>query len=833
MDSPSTSNVTADKPIETMSEQAKCTVQHQAVFTDGDAGHTFTVNSHADATYRQGASGEKTDISNFLSRPALIETITWNEGSTFGLQINPWSAYFNQSAVLRKIQNYARLRCKLKVKFVVNASPAYYGLAMASYMPLPQFQAGETKILLGQDQHIVSRSQRPHIYIKPSTSQGGCICLPFVLHKNWFDLPDLSDMDNMGILSVESITTLRNASGVAGGDINISVYAWAEEVELAHTTALIAQSGLVTQSGVQEEYGKGPISSVASAIGAVAGRLGDVPVIAPFARATQIGANAISGIASIFGYSRTPTIDDPKFVKNQPFTSFSSTGLGETVERLTMDPKQGLTVDSRTIGLDGTDEMTIASIVTRESYLTQVEWTEAANAGATLWKTQVHPMLGRRVNEDIWPTPMSYVGMPFGLWSGDIIFRFQIVCSNYHRGRMMVQWDPDGIPNSPLSNVNTRATQVVDISTTRDFEFRVPYASDKPFLYLDQFPGENFGASPPYDSATCNGGLLVSIANSLTSLSGSSDITIVISVRAADNMKYTRPRDLSNTVQLWAQSGLVAQSGVVSPDEHASVEGAPIGGQPLQLMDGHDEDSRLFSVFQGEQFLSIRDLMKRYTHSVTLVTEDTAVDYRSTRLEIMMPRYPPGRGVTTTGLGMFDSASGIATTNYVSVTPMNFFRNCYLAQRGGVRWRLNSFGSSFPEIQAARTVSIRSATGLTFTQSDPLASSAASIARSRSQEPAGFSGFHLTNGRTQMGLCIEAPNYSPYRFYSTTNRHSFIGLSVDESDLDSILWSITSDAKGTPTDSMTARFYCAAADDYALFFFLNCPVIHIDTMPNP
>jgi hypothetical protein len=57
-------SITADKPVSTESAQANCLVKQQAVFTDADAGHVFAVSSAPDSTYRQGASGVKTDIEN-------------------------------------------------------------------------------------------------------------------------------------------------------------------------------------------------------------------------------------------------------------------------------------------------------------------------------------------------------------------------------------------------------------------------------------------------------------------------------------------------------------------------------------------------------------------------------------------------------------------------------------------------------------------------------------------------------------------------------------------------------------------------------------------------
>lgn len=813
----------AGKSIEITSEQEKCLTKQQMIFVDADAGHTYTVPSQPDLTYRMGASGERTDIAEWLSRPLQINSFSWNEGSAFGTSFTPWADYFNSPTVRRKLANYARVRAKLKVKIVVNASPAYYGIALASYEPLPLFGGGHTPIVLGTDYHVVSRSQRPHIWIKPTTSQGGCLCLPFFYHKNWLDVNKETDFEQMGTLSIESLGTLRNASGVTGSNITISVFAWAEEVELSQTTA-----DFVAQSGVADSFGKGPISSVASAIGGVAGRLRDVPIIAPFARATEIGANAIAGMASIFGYSRTPTIAPPSLMKNQPFTSFASTGLGETVERIVMDPKQGLTIDSRTVGLDGTDEMTIQSIVTRESYLTKFEWVESAAANDRLWQTVVTPDLFvyDLSSNAVYNTPMAYMGIPFDYWSGDIIFRFQVVASAYHRGRMVVQWDPVEIPNDLIGNSNVRTTQVIDIATTRDFEFQVPYAGTTAFLkLLDQAMVPHFGPGDDiigYSSGAFNGGLSVSVQNSLTSLSGSSDISIIVSVRAADNMKYAKPAEFPPNMHL------TAQSGIASPDDHASLEGAPIGSAPLEVMPGLDVDEHIFKVYQGEQYLSIRDLMKRYTRIFGLGTPETAGSYSLNTVYGVLPRMPPVSGGDPNG--MFED-SDTNRQNYVGNCPLTFFKNCYIGYRGGIRWRMNTLGVTPPELAITRSDLFRNSNNIASVTSIAIGDSTSLIGWYSSSRPSGFAGTMVTNGRTQMGLEVELPMYSLYRMLSTSNQSSFLGQTFDDSDEDSFMYHIVNDVR--QPDRAIMQFYAAAADDFSLFFFLNVPAIYYYSQLTP
>jgi hypothetical protein len=78
-----------------------------------------------------------------------------------------------------------------------------------------------------------------HVWIDPTKSQGGTLCLPYVFYRNAMSIPN-QDWRGMGELDIASITTLEHANG--GTDsVTISVFAWAEDVHLSIPT--IAEPG--------------------------------------------------------------------------------------------------------------------------------------------------------------------------------------------------------------------------------------------------------------------------------------------------------------------------------------------------------------------------------------------------------------------------------------------------------------------------------------------------------------------------------------------------------------------------------------------------------------
>jgi len=63
---------------------------------------------------------------------------------------------------------------------------------------------------------------------------------------------------------------------------------------------------------------------------------------------------------------------------------------------------------------------------------------------------------------------MAWIANLFTYWRGDIIFRFRIISSQYHRGRFRVTYDSTGSAGTNISNtaVNQAAcfNEVIDIT---------------------------------------------------------------------------------------------------------------------------------------------------------------------------------------------------------------------------------------------------------------------------------------------------------------------------------------------------------------------------------
>jgi hypothetical protein len=384
--------------------------------------------------------------------------------------------------------------------------------------------------------------------------------LPFFLHKNWLDINTANEFRDMGQLDFSSFTTLRSANGVVGAGVTVQVYAWAENVELSGSTL-----SLSLQS--KDEYGNGPISGPSSTLARFARTMRNVPYIGKFATATEIGAKAISGIASLFGYTNVPVIENVMPYQPRAFQPLASAEIGFPNEKLTLTAKNELTIDPTVVGAPPGDPLAIDNLVKRESFILRTTWSTTDLVDTILFYSRVHPYMfsatGATNGAIVDFTPLALVSTLFEGWRGDIIFRFKIVASPYHKGRLVISFDPQGdtVNNIVTTPIVSSAiyTQIVDIGEDKDVEIRVPYNQALPFLRTEtslstaNIPFTN-SSTPTWNvvEARDNGAIIVRVLNTLTAPVNTAPINILCYVRGADNMEFGNPRRPSQTLTRFA-----------------------------------------------------------------------------------------------------------------------------------------------------------------------------------------------------------------------------------------------------------------------------------------
>lgn len=789
-------------------------------FDDSNAGYEVSIGADLDPTYRSGMV-KGLELGDFLSRPTLIRTIDWLPGISEAPEtFNPWNSFFTHPAIREKVQSYGLLQARLCVKFVVSSTPFQYGSMLVSYNPLPAFSLDSPIVIQVDPPSAVQHSQRPHLWLEPSSSMGGTMCLPFMYHENW--LPNkTAKLSSMGSLTLEPIAPLRSVGTVSR--VEIQVYAWAEDVHLTAPTFQL-QGGKKKKkpavmdrvkafSSAEDEYGTGPISGVAAAVAKAAGQLTSVPIIGPYALATQMVSGATSRIARFFGFSQLPMIENVSPIRSETNPGFASSECVGGASVLTYDPKSELTVDSRTVGLDGSDEMAMSYLLQRESYVFSFEWDSSQSPGTTLKTLSVTPQYFRDASGYVQMTPACHASSAFQNWRGDLIFRFRVICTKYHGGRLHFSWDPRSSNFTPSSGLDTTKiiTRVVDIQDDQDIEMRVPWMAARQWLDCHElevaplpYGDINIGNS---NLTYVNGMLYVKVHNSLTAPEDTAPVRILVSVRGAENLELANPRFPQNDLRFSLQSGV----------EHveASDLAAPIPDHAVPMKESVDDDNAVH-VFFADPVTSIRQLLSRKSYVTSVNGQVSGYSL----VNVLNQNEPAAPGPSSNGTYVVDGTN----YNIASFTAFSWFAPLYKGFRGSTTWdvilsqQANDGWMSAQREPGNPTSTILDIASYSLTGGD---TSRLELARFRQLTANGAA---LVARPTQSSLIYQVPFQSPYRFHPTSEtyrRNVF-------AEYDSHSISYTTDL------NVLADLYASHGPDMSFFYFSGVPAMVRDSqIPDP
>lgn len=740
--------------------------------------------SEFDDTYSHGASLD-VPLGEFLKRPVRLTTQTWTVGGGLNYTFNPWADFLNDPLVKRRLEGYRHVRGHMRIRVVVTGNPFQFGRAILAYEPWGQasnFGIGNINQRVAQ----MMLSQQPHIYIDASTSQGGEMTLPFFSPYNWIDLANALGPD-LGLMRLVDLTPLASINGFSGST-TIAIYAWMDDATICTPTS--ADYNLVTYQG---EMGEHLVSKPASAVAKAAGLLSRIPLIRPYAIATEMAASAIGNIASIFGYSRPQIGENLSKYKTYDAGELATTNTHEAVARLGLDAKGQLTIDPRTVGLNGIDEMSIPYVVSRECLIAAPTWSQTDTEGTAIFSMSVSPVY---LNIDTTTNPVknavppcTAVSLMFERWRGEMVYRFSIVASNVHRGKLLVQYDP--VTFSAGKPTNEVYSRVIDLAETRDFEIPVKWHASTSWLrtWTPSFgstTNRGFGnnGNAAVDPSIHNGQLSISVLTPLTSpdTTGSTDVRILVFPRGGHDLEFASPSDFPFRKITFrstdpaespqgAEHGEEAEEGVAPP--HAVEQKDPMGTQTTPVNDHTNE------VFFGESVVSLRSFLRRY-------------------------RAQPDSGLTnvvsagTAGSAPLRLPAREPIFNNLGVSVREWILGAYVGWRGSIRQKF---------VPRSRGLSFACARGYNFTGSSSV--------------------LNVDRGAFINADAIEAelPYYNSKRFSLTRQSPTWTTL-TNLDDLDPNNAALCYNALDGSADTVGYSF-TATGEDFAAFFFIGFPPVFL------
>lgn len=806
---------------------------------------------HQDETFKVHDATDAS-LASFLARPVLIHTQAWVVGAGISTTIDPWSLFYDNVKVQKKVDGFYLQRFDLKIKLLINGSPFYYGKCLASYNPLGQQDAID-KLASSSSYKIITRSQRNHVVLDACTSIGGEISCPY-FHPNAYQEIDKA-FTNMGTLSLDTFTNLNNSNG-ASSTVYIQIYAWADNVVLSVPTTKVH---LMTSQA--DEYSSDVRLAKKSNAKMSADRFmtKTIPKITKYAVATTAFLNAVEGLGLMFGFSRPPVLENQKFVKNLVYGNVANSDAPECVHKLTLDSKQELTIDPRTVGIEPIDELQIMNAISRESFMAKFDWSPASSAGTLIWSARVTPMQVAIQNVSaastrFTPTLLSYVSQLFEWWTGDIEYSFSVVASNYHKGRLLIVYDPSPPGVATVPDSNSVYSRVVDISEVKDFTIRVAYSQGSPYMRVltntecasiiwPTFGGQTYGVGMltsgiPNEQIGSNGTISVYVLNPLLNPSASDTgiPTVLVKSKACENFRFAGVRNLSE-----AKIGTVLPNVPIVALQSQSLESPDTVISTKTVSTEQDVDKNPL-VWFGETFSSLRPLLKRYNYNIsyyptnsanwdTVATTTLAEVYVWEVDKSNIPQYIGYDAIGFSGTGTNKKFPGRMTT-------LSYIMPMFVGMRGGIRYKyaFTSFWDSPATVPM--TVSRNPDHQVTYESTLNIVSTSGALnpALRNSNAPQISSGASVTRTDVQPVTEIELPYYSNSRFsyirgYVLNSGQTSIDPSVSvygKSQGHTISCCLPYQKTASANGSSLARAcaidsYVSVGEDFQLFWLLSAP----------
>jgi hypothetical protein len=760
-------------------------------------------------------------LGQFLSRPLKIAQYGWGN-TTFAQNLDPWNELLNNKRISNRISNYRLFRGKCHIKIMVNGNGFYYGKLMVSYLPF-SLQDNRTNTAETVPLNRITMSQLPKVFIDPTTSDSATMVLPFFYPMDYVDLLNGSVNRSLGRLHFYQIAQLQHANqdiAVTGAQLTVTVYAWFEDVELAGPMHLNA-TGITPQSSTENETVSKPVSQACTAVANAAHHLAPLPGIGKYALAIEEAARMTSTVASALGFSSPldcvePHRYQPRFLGNTCVANTTDSSM-----RLSLDVKQDTTIDPTTVGLGSSDELAFQKIAKIETFLNTFRWTTSQPAETLLMNYRVTPMQYGSSGLGIvnYPTAMCGVAIPFNYWNGSIKFKFQIICSANHKGRLAIVYDPSTTPDPVGLESNVVYMEIVDISQNREFEIVINNHQPRQWIRI---PDDWFGLIPPPFSSSrfttvdeiYNGTLSVHVLNNLTSPSSDpvigAAIDIACYVSAGDDFQVANPSG--------RMSGYLDYNG--SGSEGIEPQSGMSETMSSDITTSHDMPmaDKQMRVYQGEKIESFRMLLKRYNAYMRVVEEDPFMIWT-----VLHQGFPATAG----------GSQGIPTggpSNVVGFTLIQYLMGAFAGWKGSFRWKIIS-DDTYATINASR-FDTSNWTAVPFKSTIFAGTTAfdAANATAALTNNALMNGAVMTHTSINPAIEVEIPYYSQYKFVAGKPRalnEAFLGAYAQE------LRVMMERRFPLGSVATSETYYVSAGEDFTCYFFTGWVPLTMFTVPPP
>jgi hypothetical protein len=237
----------------------------------------------------------------------------------------------------------------------------------------------------------------------------------------------------------------------------------------------------VAQVGeAEQKASSGTLSSTLHTVSGLAALGSKLPVIGNYLTPISWISKAAASTASYLGFSKPTNLGSTDKFAQIPGYGFTNHDGSDNSVVLGVSCENQIGPKDDVFG-SKCDEMDIGFVVKHESFLGSFKWDGTVLPSTTIHSFAVSP---GALLADPSPLPvfhstaLGYVASMFRYWRGGIKYKIQVTKTAYHSGRLRISYVPSGTIGGANFDFNQGYSEIVDLRTSDEVEFVVPYVSN-------------------------------------------------------------------------------------------------------------------------------------------------------------------------------------------------------------------------------------------------------------------------------------------------------------------------------------------------------------------
>lgn len=534
-------------------------------------------------------------IIDFMKKPVLVTSGSWTTIQNSGdllFSVDVTTYLFSTTMWIDKMRGYDLVRGSPNLTVVINASPFMQGRLLLHYVP------GASTNHVDYNATLLQMTQHPSVELDCRDSSAS-LMVPYVAPNLWYSRQNSSICEEFGFFYCHVLSPLAYGTiDMSAANVEYSVYLHWENFELAAPT--VPQSMKSTRRRPEDQERIGPsLSSGLRVTRDAANLLAKIPSLTAVMKPAAWVADVARKTTAALGWSK-PSNDTPTSTCGRQLMKDMHSSTGEF-----NGPRLALCGDNRVenttkMSIRQVDEMSMDFLKTVECLVNRFYMQSIDAPDTILFSRPISPISNwnyedtSRVRTTTLTVrtrhPVAYVSKNFRFWRGTMIYKFKVVKTQFHTGRISVTFTP-GTTTVSIPPTTTSAhysmQEIVDLALVDEFTIKVPFYSPVPYLLASQIIGQ----------------LVVRVLNPLKYPDTASDaIELLVYETYGEDFEVAVPRAYINAGEAVP---VLMQSGEWERKENV-VDATFSNHGPLS------ESTAEASLCIGEKFLSIRQLLSRF-----------------------------------------------------------------------------------------------------------------------------------------------------------------------------------------------------------------------------